>query len=481
MKINFIIPPEEHFIESYVTKKLDKGREFRQKLGILWVAGYLRQELGITPNIIDSIADSLKLEDIQKTIVQEEPDIVGFSVLTFNILDCIEVAKMIKTVSPQTKIVFGGFHPSLYPVETLALDGVDLVVFGEGELTFTDLVKAMLKHPEGNLRDEAFGNVDGLAWTDRNGVSHVNNPRKPPHSKNLDYLSLPAHDLVNLEKYTVVLANESRVAAIQTSRGCPSRCTFCDIRLTKHRHRGTDHVMKELTMLKERGIREFFVVDDTFTIDRDRVIELCKRMVKENLNIPYKISSRVDRVDPELLDYLAASGCYSIHYGVESGTQRILDYMQKGVTLDQVRETFKNTHAAGIKPFAYLMMGVPTETLEDINRTIDFVDEIKPEYLNYSICTPFPKTYLYENARKEGEIDEDYWLEFAKRPDPNFKVKVLNQHLTEHELRKLQDKAIRRFYFKPSRIVKEIKKTRDLKQLIVKTRIGLRLMMPRFG
>ena len=284
-----------------------------------------------------------------------------------------------------------------------------------------------------------------------------------------------------MEKYTVVLANESRVAAIQTSRGCPSRCTFCDIRLTKHRHRGTDHVMKELTMLKERGIREFFVVDDTFTIDRDRVIELCKRMVKENLNIPYKISSRVDRVDPELLDILAASGCYSIHYGVESGTQRILDYMQKGVTLDQVRETFKYTHAAGIKPFAYLMMGIPTETLEDINRTIDFVDEIKPEYLNYSICTPFPKTYLYENARKEGEIGGDYWLEFAKRPDPNFKVKVLNEYLTEHELRKLQDKAIRRFYLKPSSIVKEIKKTRDLKQLIVKTRIGLRLITPRFG
>ena len=117
--------------------------------------------------------------------------------------------------------------------------------------------------------------------------------------------------------------------------------------------------------------------------------------------------------------------------------------MQKGVTLDQVRETFKNTHAAGIKPYAYLMMGVPTETLEDINRTIDFVDEIKPEYLNYSICTPFPKTYLYENARKEGEIHEDYWLEFAKRPDPNFKVKVLNENLTEHELRKLQDKHLR--------------------------------------
>ena len=177
-------------------------------------------------------------------------------------------------------------------------------------------------------------------------------------------------------------------------------------------------------MLKERGIREFFVVDDTFTINRKRVIELCKRMIDEKLDIPYKISSRVDRVDPELLELLAVSGCYTIHYGVESGSQRILDYMQKGVTLKQVETTFKETKAAGINRFAYLMMGVPTETRDEVQRTIDFADKLQPEFLNYSICTPFPKTYLYENALKEGEFEHDYWQDFAERPDPNFKIKI---------------------------------------------------------
>jgi len=234
-------------------------------------------------------------------------------------------------------------------------------------------------------------------------------------------------------------------------------------------------------MLKERGIREFFVVDDTFTINRKRVIELCKRMIDEKLDIPYKISSRVDRVDPELLELLAASGCYTIHYGVESGSQRILDYMQKGVTLKQVETTFKETKAAGINRFAYLMMGVPTETPDEVQRTIDFADKLQPEFLNYSICTPFPKTYLYENALKEGEFAHDYWQDFAERPNPDFKIKTLNRNMNQEELRRLQDNALRRFYFSASKIIRELKNTRDLKQLMTKARIGLRLLLPRFS
>ena len=481
MKVIFIVPPEKHFIESYVTKKLDKGREFRQKLGILWVAGYLREKSGITPRVIDCLADGLDLESLQPILEKEQPDVVGFSVLTFNILDCLEVTAMIRRVSPKTKIVFGGFHPSLYPLESLNLSGVDFVVYGEGEITFNELILAIKNNPEGASRDQALADIDGLAWSDSDGKDHVNSPRKPPDANMLDYLPLAAHDLVDLDKYTMVLCNESKVAAIQTSRGCPSRCTFCDIRLTKHRHRSAEHVMKELRLLKARGIREFFIVDDTFTINRKRVFELCQRMIDENLDTPYKISSRVDRIDPELLEILAKSGCYNIHFGVESGTQRILDYMQKGVTLDKIKTAFEQTKQAGINRFAYLMMGVPTETRDDIQRTIDFVDELKPDYLNYSICTPFPKTYLYENARKEKEIGNDYWLDFAKKPDPSFKIKVLNEYLTESDLRGLQDYALRRFYFSPSKILREFRKTKTLKQLFVKARIGLRLITPRIS
>jgi len=239
--------------------------------------------------------------------------------------------------------------------------------------------------------------------------------------------------------------------------------------------------MEELWKLKERGIREFFVVDDTFTINRERVVELCKRMIDEKLDIPYKISSRVDRVDPELLELLAASGCYTIHYGVESGSQRILDYIQKQVTLEQVRTAFKDTKAAGIRRFAYMMIGVPTETRDDIQRSFDFIAKLQPEFLNYSICTPFPKTFLYETALREGGIEHDYWQDFAEKPDQNFKIKTLNNNLTQEELRRIQDSALRRFYFSPSKILRELKNTRDLKQLATKARIGLRLLLPRLS
>mgnify|MGYP001188170742 CR=1 FL=1 len=149
--------------------------------------------------------------------------------------------------------------------------------------------------------------------------------------------------------------------------------------------------------------------------------------------------------------------------------------------MDEPELGFKETKTAGINRFAYMMMGVPTETRDEVKRTIDFASELQPEFLNYSICTPFPKTYLYENALKEGEFAHDYWQDFAERPNPDFKIKTLNRNMNQEELRRLQDNALRRFYFSASKIIRELKNTRDLRQLMTKARIGLRLILPRFS
>jgi len=479
MKIVFIVPPEKYYIESYVSKKLDKGREFRQKLGLLYVAGYLREHGGYQPEIIDSIADGLDDSDLIKMMIDNPPDVVGFSVLTFNLLDCLDIARQIKVALPAVKICFGGFHPSIYPRETLKFPEVDYIVFGEGEITFNELVKALEQYGGAEL-DTILEKIEGIGWkAQMTGESHINSSRKAV--ANLDLLSLPAHDLIDLDKYTVVLANDANVASIQTSRGCPSKCTFCDIRLTRYRYRSASNILREIELLKNKGITEFFIIDDTFTINRRRVLELCHLLIDEQVNIKFKISSRIDRVDFEMLLLLKKAGCYRIHYGIETGSQRLLDYLQKEITVEQIKRVVADTKRAGIEIFAYMMVGIPTETEKDINKSIALVAELKPDHVNYSICTPFPKTVLYEQFLSQNLGQEDYWQQFANNPSPNFKIRTINTHFTEEELRVIQDKALRSFYSSPVIILRELWKTRNFKQLFTKAKTGIRLLMPRIS
>lgn len=474
MKVFFIVPPADNFIESYVTKKLDKGREFRQKLGILYVAGALREYCGVTPKIIDCVADGLDIGELSRIVTDEKPDVVGFSVLTFNLLDCLAAAKAVKDVNAGIKVCFGGFHVSLYPEETLALANVDYIVFGEGEITFSEFIKHLI---EGKTDEEHLKNIDGFGFKSRTGVGIVNNARKP--ISNLDDLPLPAHDLIDMEKYTFVLAEEGKVGAIQTSRGCPSKCVFCDIRLTKYRYRSEENVLREIKFLTGMGIKEIFIIDDTFTINKDRVLRLCNLLINEKLGIRFKISSRIDRIDEEMLKALAKAGCYRIHYGVESGSQRILDYLQKEITVEQITRVVGWTKKAGMDVFAYMMVGIPTETLEDMEQSHALVKRLLPDHVNYSICTPFPKTYLYESTLKDRKNTEDYWLEFAKKPDSQFKIRTMNEYFDESQLREMQDLAIRKFYSSPKVILRELAKTKSLKQLMLKAKMGMRLFAPR--
>jgi len=478
MNVMFVVPPEQHFIESYVTRKLDKGREFRQKLGIMYVAGALRDSTGIIPRIVDCLADGYNLIDLKALVRRERPDLVGFSALTFNLLDCLEAAAAIKEASPDTKICFGGFHVSIYPTETLNLPNVDYVVIGEGEITFPEFIKCLMSSDQ-SPDVGALRKIDGLGFCGNEGNAVINKSRKPVIK--LDELPMPAHDLIDISKYTVVLADEASAAAIQTSRGCPSRCIFCDIRMTRYRYRSEENVLKEIKALKDMGVREFFFLDDTFTINRKRVIRLCELLIREKVNIRYKVSSRIDRMDDEMLAYLARSGCYRIHYGIESGSQRMLDFLQKEITVDQIERIMGKTRKAGIEVFAYMMIGIPTETREDMEKSFQLIRRIMPDHVNYSICTPFPATHLYKQALEKGMLEYDYWLEFARNPNPGFKICTLNEHFNESELRHIQDKAIRHFYSSPRVIVREILYTKSLKQLMVKARMGLRLLIPRFS
>lgn len=468
MKILFIIPPEIHYIEPYAYVKADKNNSIRPPLGLLYVAAALRKTSGINVRIIDCNAGGIGMDTLGELIKNESPDLVGFSVLTFNLLNCIDVAKLIRKVSPQTKICFGGWHATLYPEETVKLDCVDFIVIGEGEHTFSKLVEYCRKK---EFSDKELLNIEGIGYKSLSGEAKIGSPREMV--KDLDSLPFPAYDLIAVEKYSNLLACTKNSINIMTSRGCPQKCAFCDLRGTPYRFRSPQNILEEIRLWVGKGVTEFFIQDDNFTINRKRTIEFCQLLIAYGLRIKYKISSRVDYLDDELLRYLKKSGCYRIYFGVESGTQKILDYLGKGITVGQIKEVFKSAKKHGIDRCAYIMIGAPTENREDIQATIDLVKEIKPEHLHCSICTPMPETYLYKRLLSEGRIKRDYWGEFARNPVPGFKTPFCSHFFKDDELRILQNSIQRNFYMDIGVIFQEIIRTTSLRQFYAKTKMAL--------
>lgn len=297
------------WIESSSPDSLSKKREFRQRLGLLSTAAHAMQHANIDAHYLDysmetglSSYDTL-LEDVKKV----NPDLVGLSALTFNLLDCRKTARTIKTALPNVKVVIGGHHATIYPEETIRFPEMDYLICGEGERPMTCLINTLREGRDPTALDQ----INGLAWKDENGEIHFNPTRD--YVDNLDELPMPAHELVDLPKYSHLLTEGDQVASMQTSRGCPAGCTLCDIRRTKFRGRSAASVLDELKKLYRLGVREFFFVDDTYTVNKKRVSEICQGINDEGLNIKYKISARCDMVTPELLSMLKRSGCYRIH------------------------------------------------------------------------------------------------------------------------------------------------------------------------
>jgi anaerobic magnesium-protoporphyrin IX monomethyl ester cyclase len=470
MRVAFLIPPETHSIESSVPKGLESGKGVYPKLGILYVAAHAEARLGVTPTVIDCPAERLDHAGLEARLRDVAPDIIGITTLTFNLIDAWKAIRTIKRVLPDTKTCIGGQHVTLYPQETLGLEGVDFICHGEGERVFTWLVDALRK---GATPDD-LAKIPGLGFKD-GGALRVN-PRQDKVD-DLDQLPMPARHLIDLSRYDHVAAQGERLATMQTSRGCPAKCLFCDIRMTKFRKRSAENVITELKYLVDRGIDDFFFVDDTITIDRSRVMEICDTIKQSGLKIHFKISARVDTVKPALLEALAEAGCYRIHYGVESATPRLLKYLQKQTTPDKVAQAFKWTKDVGIGTFAYCMIGIPTETREEMMNTVDFAISLDPDYAQFSICTPYPKTALYESMLEMGIITADYWREFARNPTEDFRVKFWNNDFTEEELRELQSECHRRFYSRLGYIAKQARQLRSWSDLRMKASLGAKILL----
>ncbi len=222
MNIFFVIPPSSSRLGSYAYDAANKAEVPRIWVGILYVAATLRQRLGITPRIIDAPASGLAIDDVELLVANEKPDVVSLSVLTFNLMECLQVAAVIKKVSPRTVVCFGGWHPTLYPLETLGLGLVDYVVIGEGEETFSELVGILRSNREPD--EGALKAIAGIGFLNAFGNAVITTPRSPV--ANLDDIPFPAYDLIDLKQYSNILADTSDNISILTTRGAPIPVLF---------------------------------------------------------------------------------------------------------------------------------------------------------------------------------------------------------------------------------------------------------------
>lgn len=363
-------------------------------LGIGYIASLLRKE-GFRVKCLNLYLGLKNLKALEHLVRQNQPVIIGFSSMTENFQNGLLLAKIVKSVNPDSIVVFGGPHVTFLDEEVLSGNTyVDIVVRGEGEFTMLELANYFI-YGKGSLDD-----IRGITYKHKGAVVHT---AGRPLMKDLDKLPFPERGILDLDG---ILSPIRKSQTIITSRGCPGRCKFCAASALaggKYRVRSMDNLINEITDLKRKNVEMIIFGDDTVSVDLTRFLDLCD--VLKNIGIKWSGECRVDVMTKDLALILANSGCKSLQFGVESGSQYLLDQMGKNITINQIKQATKWCTDAGLGVMCTLMIGIPGDTLVTIKQTLDFAETLQREYKVGVIvgCTvPYPGTYYYNHAQKLG-------------------------------------------------------------------------------
>lgn len=440
MKVTLVNPPQ-------TASKYKFMGVISPPLGIAYMATVLREN-NIDVDIVDASAEDMNFEQFQEEMLNRNPDIVAITALTPTIGKALDSAKVIKDVMPDTKIVLGGYHPTFNYEETLNDENVDYVICGEGEYILLNLVKTL--ESNGDLQ-----NVNGLVFEQINSngeKSIIVNPVAHP-VENLDDLPYPALDLLPMEKYRL-LDMDTHMTTMITTRGCPMQCSFCSSSAMHGkyiRERSVKNIVDEIEFLKaEYGINIIAFMDDTFTLNKQKVMDICDEILKRKLDITWGCTARVDSMDEEMLLKMRESGCITIFIGVESADQQSLDNMNKNTTIEKIETAFKVARETGMRTIASVALGMPNDTKESMNKTIKFVHKLKPNYAIYTLATPYPGTKFFKESFEKNAIKVKDWSKYTligpimETVDCSLK-----------DLRRIQAMAFIKFYLRPHYLIRE--------------------------
>ena len=422
---------------------------FQPPTGLAHLAGYLLQ-YGHEVEIIDANCLSITIEDIVKEIKKYPPDLVGLYTISYNYPVIEKLSKSIREAVPTLKMVAGGPHATFMPEQTLHETPIDFCVMGEGEETLHELVE----HLEVGAKD--FSDIPGMAYRTLEGEIKKNGERV--RVKELDDLPYPAiHLLPPLHKYKLYLLHHKRTPyfSVASSRGCPYKCVFCETPSGKIvRAHSAEYTADYLQFLeKKHGVKEIHFVDDTFTLNEKRIFKLTELMHQKNIDLSWYGTAHANVKNMDVFKAMKSAGCWIAAVGIESGSQKVIDMLDKGTTKERMKATCEGVLAAGLKLKTFFVLGNPGDTVDTIDETIEFAKSLKGHFPVFSLMTPYPGAPLYENAEKYGIFDRSGFdkLKIAT-DDPVF----IPFGLTKEILIKKQKQAFRDLYFNPAMIFRHL-------------------------
>lgn len=449
MRIAIINPPayaNEKFIrEGRCEQRASSFQYLMVPISLPSIAALIRAR-GFDVLLIDCMAEELDEKKTISKIQRFNPKlvIINFSTATFTKDTAFTL--QLKKILPKTHLTAIGVHVSSLPEQTLIETALDSVIRNEPEMTALELANRL----NGNERLKA---VSGLSY--RGNPTFVNNPSRD-FIANLDSLPFPARDLLKNDRYKMPIYNRPYTLVI-TARGCPNNCSFCTANIyygSKIRMRSPENVLDEVEeIINVHKIKDITFWADTFTFDKKYVLAICKGIKERRLKFRWMANARVDRVDPEMLKAMKDSGCQILSFGVESGVQKILNNIGKNITLKKIRQTFSWVRQAGVESAAHIIFGLPGETEETIKKTIEFVKEINPDYIQFYSAIPFPGTRFHDEAAKKGWITSQNWEDYELG-----KNIISTPKLPVERLAYWRKRAYLQFYLRPVYIWGRIKK-----------------------
>lgn len=415
-------------------------------MGLISLAATVRQA-GHEVAIHDCNLYAQSFNQVLAKIRETKPDLIGITAMTVNISQGLDLAKRVKKISPKIITVVGGVHATVAPEHVLRDKNVDFIVIAEGEISFNNLLLAIEKN--GDLK-----RVKGIGY--KVGAKKIINERQPL-IEDVSQLPIPAYDLLEFAKYRAPYTARHPFMSMIRSRGCPYLCTFCGVQSVfahKYRCQKPQRALEEIRYLVEHfGVKELSFKDSEFTLDVKNVEELCDLLISAKFDLTWNCNGRVNNVNLKMLKKMKKAGCVSITYGVESGDQRILDNLKKGITPDQVRGAVAISKKAGLKIVTNFMIGNPGDTKETLEKTIKFAVELDTDYTYFGFTTPFPGTELREQAIKNN------WLLRKELDAVKYEDLTMNAtSLGNEQLKEYLNKAYRAFYFRPKYILRRLTK-----------------------
>ena len=439
-------------------------------LGLAYLAAVLRESGKHEFKVIDAAALDLKNQQVEEILKEFNADVVGVGAVTDTFEGALNVCRIAKKL--RMKTVVGGVHVTLLPNESIAFDEIDIIVIGEGEYALVNLLDSMEDKKD-------LKKVKGIIFKKNNkGKIKFVRTQIRERIKDLDKIPFPARDLFPWKLYSSYssLVRELPCMHIMTSRGCPFHCTFCSSQnLWKVcTSRTPQNIIKEIEYLIEHyKVKELYILDDTFNLNLKRIEEFCDEIIKRKIKISLRVAARVFPMTKNILRKMKKAGIWCIYYGVESGNQEVLNDIKKGIKIEQVKKTFKMTKEVGIRVLGYFMIGFPKDNEKTIQDTLNLALELDPDFVNFAILTLYPGTDIYELAIKEGSVEkikskEIFLPQLYKHP-------LLSREKLEKELSKIYKK----FYMRPSYMLRRLFGIRTFVEFKTNVTAGLPFLKPK--